>query len=203
VEETITKEFASFAHIHLTLPSDPLVGTFTWWPWMQHYGAPTRLLDWSLSPHIALYFAVERDWQCDGVLWGFAVNELRDKMKGTHGSANATSDARLAVLFSDPNAPPHLSVVSSERFSERMATQQSVFTLCTQILADHAKTIGESLPGEPGIAHSCRLIIPKEAMPDFLRRLRRMNITANALFAGADGLGRSLAEKVKLAGFGA
>jgi len=44
------------------------------WDWiflMQHYRAPTRLLDWSESPLVALYFALVDKLQedSDGALW--------------------------------------------------------------------------------------------------------------------------------------
>lgn len=38
---------------------------------VRHYGVPTRLLDWSLSPHVSAYFAVERHDTRDGELWAF------------------------------------------------------------------------------------------------------------------------------------
>ena len=42
------------------------------WEWlaiMQHYRAPTRLLDWTESPLVALYFAVVPHTATDGALW--------------------------------------------------------------------------------------------------------------------------------------
>src|SRR5262249_46637109 len=38
---------------------------------LRHYRVPTRLLDWSLSPYVAAYFAVCKDDEEDGIIWSF------------------------------------------------------------------------------------------------------------------------------------
>src|ERR1035437_9848006 len=72
-EGRILRIFKRKAHQFLEKPPD-LDDDFQWLALMQHHGAPTRLLDFTWSPYVAAFFALERTL-ADGVVW--AMNPAR------------------------------------------------------------------------------------------------------------------------------
>src|SRR5271169_7256838 len=66
-EERILRIFKRKAHQFLDKPPD-WDDDFQWLALMQHHGAPTRLIDFTWSPYVAAFFALERTLH-DGVVW--------------------------------------------------------------------------------------------------------------------------------------
>lgn len=63
---------------------------FQWMALMQHHGAPTRLIDFTWSPYVAAFFALERTLD-DGVVW--AMNPAR--VDSTRAAKRARVDPRV------------------------------------------------------------------------------------------------------------
>lgn len=70
--------------VHHFMSQKPLlrhdyVDHFEWLALMQHYGAPTRVLDWTENILIALYFAVwDTTADCDSVVWALNAGRLNE-----------------------------------------------------------------------------------------------------------------------------
>ena len=187
LEKKALMEFQQHAY-NLVSPNLVSEDIVSWWGLMQHYGAPTRLLDWTGTPYVALYFAVVDRWDCDGAVWMFEAEALNRGIRQKYGSPIPDAEDCAEMLL--PNDSDAIYSFRRKKLTDRMIAQQGGFTVCKDVLGNHPQLIKSSSIKNIQI----KFIIPRELKPKFLDRLRRMNVTANALFPGVDGLGKSLAE---------
>lgn len=200
VERSARLEFSRQAHLHLppALLADP-DDAMSWWLTMQHYNVPTRLLDWARSLFVAAYFAVERDEDFDGAIWIVHASRMVRETQRRFGLQLPNEPEEIDSLFLDPDAKPALFHMTATVQTDRMIAQQIGFTVSPSILADHGAILAEHFAGQsPEQPQFFKAIIPRRSKPEILRRLRQVNITANTLFPGLDGLGRSVAELVRV-----
>jgi hypothetical protein len=73
VESPLVRSFLKYRD----LPDQPLLYQLAV---AQHHGLPTRILDWTSSPRVALHFTVsnEAHYREDGAIWCVNVARLRD-----------------------------------------------------------------------------------------------------------------------------
>jgi hypothetical protein len=204
-EQSALKMFKDEAHLYVGrefLPNEnDLIG---WWCLMQHYQAPTRLLDWTLSPYVGLYFAVERDLAQDGTVWCVRRADLFNAMQEAHKDYKTIWEHKEALsgngfreMLQSEDPTNKMWIVDGEKKSARMIAQKGVFTVCHNIQSDHAGCIERAFESS-GKCEMYKLVIPKELKPNFIKKLREINVNANTLFPGIDGLGRSVSELVRL-----
>jgi FRG domain len=199
VESVLLAEFQSQAHLLLRESLLPdYRDVISWWTLMQHHGAPTRLLDWTKSPYVAAYFAVESQPDRDGAIWLFHNRRLIVRMKelGEPSMEEVFKDLQGFFLSENNRSCCHL--FERKQKIERMVTQQGGFTVSPDILANHADIIEQALLKNDDKEWFRKIVIPAELKPEFLLQLHRLNVNGIALFPGIDGLGRSMKELATL-----
>ena len=167
------------------------------WEWLflaRHHSVPTRLLDWTESPLVGLYFAthsqdnIDRNDQKNGSLWVLLPTKLNET------SNIELSDARSLPIFEDgdknlSNFLPTKLVMEqlsrltpaagiAARYSTRMQAQRSVFTVT------HREQQPIEMVGD--LKHIGRYIIPSNRKPIIREQLRVLKIDKFSVFPELD-----------------
>ena len=175
----------------------------TVWNWLalaQHHGLPSRLLDWTYSPLVALHFATSdfENFDEDGAIW--AINyvdtknylpEQLSKIIESEGSHIFTAEmmertvsslkqlrklkkAPFAVFFEPPS------------LDNRIINQYAVFSL----MSDPSITIDQWILNKE--VANFKIIIPSELKWEIRDKLDQSNINERMLFPGLQGLAKWL-----------
>lgn len=200
IEGRALAEFKSQVHLHISANTfSNTKDTVSFWSLMQHHGAPSRLLDWCLSAYVGAYFAVTGSPNADGAIWLIHLSTVEQLMqKNYEGTEMPATENESQEKFLKVGGPPAIIFGGRLSRSHRMVTQQGVFSICRNVLGNHGKILRDIIPDSSDKTFFAKLIVPNSLKSEFLLKLRGMNITANSLFPGLDGLGKSITEYVQV-----
>jgi hypothetical protein len=191
LEQALLRNFRKYAHGH----ADP--GMDSIWHWLavaQHHGLPTRLLDWTYSPLVALHFATSdpATFGRDGVVWSVNFVEankrlptrLRRLLEQEHSETFTVEmlDRFPSLRAFDKLArTPFVIFLEPPSLDVRILNQFALFSLMPGPSSD----LGEWLARHPKLCR--RVIVPAELKWEVRDKLDQSNITERTLFPGLDG----------------
>jgi FRG domain len=165
---------------------------------MQHHGAPTRLLDFTKSPYVAVFFAMERATR-DAAIYALNTPRLwRAAPRGQpHMDRNAI-DPRLSGNFARlflPNSNAIIWTGEPTEMDRRLVAQSG--TLVMPGMLD--KPLDEILDHYADSASLLKkIVLPIAMREEAMKALYRMNITNATLFPDLDGLARSIGMELEI-----
>ena len=180
----------------LLLPERPRTD-YEWLFLMQHYSVPTRLLDWSESPLVALWFALDPAYQAsDGSLWVLLPTVLNEKSGFRPDYPNEVpsfEDEHLKNYLPETIAREQktklLPVAAiAPRNSTRMQSQLGVFTISHR---ENIRIEDIGTAGQPR-DHVWRYVIPAADKPELSRQLKLLGLSKFTLFPELENLAQLL-----------
>jgi len=195
LEFHLLRNFKKYSH-------QPDISGMTDWDWLalaQHHGLPTRLLDWTYSPYVALHFATAEldSFQHDGIIWALNYEALKDFLPGNLkkelvkvGSNSFTTEMLNKVYHNilelSQEESEFVVAFESPSLDARIVNQFAIFTFMS-----HATSLlNDWLIDKPELYF--RILIPAAMKWEIRDKLDQVNINERVLFPGFDGLSKWL-----------
>lgn len=211
-EKNVLDRFKRGAHHFVSCPPDAK-NTLEWLALIQHYGGPTRLLDFTRSFYIAVFFALEAA-ESEAAVWCLNTDLLRETSKELLSGIwmEKFEPERICDRLIDEGIDiPTTIDIEPYRLNERLIAQQGLFVMPCSLKFDVEtclfNTINDpdlvvkrveydmthlELGTFPVTGKVLKMLLPKVIHTDARRALRSMNMDASSLFPGLDGFARSL-----------
>jgi hypothetical protein len=212
LEHNMLLEFKRHAHHFVRhVPKDNSL--VEWLAIMQHYGCPTRLLDFTRSAYIALFFAVANASN-DSAIWAIDTTSrtrsphvpLWDKPFSSTYDAGSEDQANSILNHrEDVDLEPGVITVEPLRLNERMSIQQSLFLFPKKLQSSFEENLhlpcgitalqeSEDKSTSPDVV---KIVIPKALHDPIAYWLEMVNVTARSLFPGLEGYAKSFSTYIK------
>ncbi len=176
---------------------------------MQHHGTPTRLIDWSYSPFIAAYVALEAA-RGEAALWALNSDWLRrqanrllpqiaphlPKPRDYDKKRDTETFQRLfmpQLLEPAARAARFVYTVNPLLLNRRLSIQQGVFTAVGDVTGSFVANLARY---EGTRENLVKVLIDKRVGRETLSVLHRMGINRASLYPGLDGFAWSLRTKM-------
>lgn len=190
-ERRLLAQFRRHTYSHFGRVASPWEALFL----ARHYGMPTRLLDWTANPLVALYFAAFYENEtvytteeqrgtarlnCDGTLWAIQQRTRIDELD----------------VFDDRRSPlsiPGIKLVYPFNPTPRMTAQSGIFTLHGDPWTDMVRCAGCPYPAKDlDVSRLVKWQIKSRHKTGIILELERLAINSRTLFPDLEGLARGL-----------